>query len=251
MCKFLIDEYAWQGAQWIVSAIVLNGLVLGAVYRPLTFDDLERVRRKWRKKQIKLEARRFNVNVEQIKDNKSEESVSLNSQNIDETDSISEERSMLPRVHQLQQNGSDVRYPNLRMRTVSSSSIDKSEKNLNSMRKIGDSCHSLTWYASSMERLHENPAPERSALSVRSRASQKSKHAQEKQSFMDILKDVLNGVRDTMDFTMLTNPVFVIYGLSCIFCMAGKTGIHVNFFHIFRRQQWRIQNLRDRRGRHP
>ena len=234
MCKFLIDEYAWQGAQWIVSAIVLNGLVLGAVYRPLTFDDLERVRRKWRKKQIKLEARRLNVNVEQIKDNKSEESVSLNSQNIDETDSISEERSMLPRVHQLQQNGSDVKYPNLRMRTVSSSSIDKSETNLNSMRKIGDSCHSLTWYASSMERLHENPAPERSALSVRSKASQKSKHAQEKQSFMDILKDVLNGVRDTMDFTMLTNPVFVIYGLSCIFCMAGKTNTHVNFFHIFR-----------------
>ena len=223
MCKFLIDEYAWQGAQWIVSAIVLNGLVLGAVYRPLTFDDLERVRRKWRKKQIKLEARRLNVNVEQIKDNKSEESVSLNSQNIDETDSKSEERAMLSRVHQLQQYGSDVRYPNLRMRTVSSSSIDKSETNLNSMRTIGDSCHSLTWYASSMEKLHENSAPERSALSVRTRASQKSKPAQEKQSFMDILKDVLNGVRDTMDFTMLTNPVFVIYGLSCIFCMAGKT----------------------------
>ena len=223
MCKFLIDEYAWQGAQWIVSAIVLNGLVLGAVYRPLTFDDLERVRRKWRKKQIKLEAKRLNVNVEQIKDNKSEESVSINSQNIDEADDKFEEQSMLPRVHQLQQNGSDVRYPNLRMRTVSTSSIDKSESNLNSMRTIGDSCHSLTWYASSMERLHENPAPERSALSVRSRASQKSKLAQEKQSFMDILKDVLNGVRDTMDFTMLTNPVFVIYGLSCIFCMAGKT----------------------------
>ena len=224
MCKFLIDEYAWQGAQWIVSAIVLNGLVLGAVYRPLTFDDLERVRKKWRKKQIKLEAKRLNVEIEQMKDGKSEESVSLNSQNIDETDNNPlEERAMLPRVHQFQQNGSNVRYINLRMRTISTSSLDKSETNLNSMRKIGDSCHSLTWYASSMERLHENPAPERSVLSVRSKASQRSKLTQqEKQSFIDILKDVLNGVRDTMDFTMLTNPVFVIYGLSCIFCMAGK-----------------------------
>ena len=208
MCKFLIDEYAWQGAQWIVSAIVLNGLVLGAVYRPLTFDDLERVRRKWRKKQIKLEAKRLNVKVEQIKDNKSEESVSLNSQNIDETDNKLEERAMLPIDHQLQQNGSDSRYSNLRMRTVSSSSIDKSETNLNSMKKIGDSCHSLTWYASSLERLHENPAPERSALSVRSKASQRSKLGQEKQSFIDILKDILNGVKDTMDFTMANQSSF-------------------------------------------
>ncbi len=38
---------------------------------------------------------------------------------------------------------------------------------------------------------------------------------------MAILKDVLQGVRDTMDFTMLTDPVFVVYGLSCIFCMTG------------------------------
>ena len=233
MCKFLIDEYAWQGTQWIVAAIVLNGLVLGAVYRPLTFDDLERVRRKWRKKQIKMEAKRLNVKVEEIKDNKSEESVSLNSQNIDETDNKLEERAMLPKANQLQQNGNDSRYSNLRMRTISSSSIDKSETNLSSMRKIGDSCHSLTWYASSMEKLHENPAPERSAVSVRSRASQGSKLAQEKQSFIDILKDILNGVRDTMDFTMLTNPVFVIYGLSCIFCMAGKTSTCLLLLFMF------------------
>ena len=212
MCKFLIDQYAWQGAQWIVSAIVLNGLVLGAVYRPLTFDDLERVRKKWRRKQIKLEAKRLNVEVEKVKDNKSKDSTSLNSQIMDE----SEQRAMLPKVHDLRKNGS---HPNLRMRTISSTSIDNMESNLNSMRKIGDSCHSLTWYASSMEKLQENPAPERSVL------SQKSKLEQEKQSLIAILKDVLNGVQDTMDFTMLTNPIFVIYGLSCIFCMAGKLKI--------------------------
>ncbi len=45
---------------------------------------------------------------------------------------------------------------------------------------------------------------------------------QVQQSFVAMVKDVLQGVKDTMDFTMLTDPVFVIYGLSCIFCMTGK-----------------------------
>ena len=195
-------------------------MILGAVYRPLTFDDLEKVRKKWKKKQIKLEAKRLNVQVEE-KDNKSEDSVSIHSENMEETahNKHEETTTMLPRIHKLQQNGN---YSNLRMRTVSTSSVDKNDSNLNSMRKIGDSCHSLTWFASSMERLHENPAPEKSVLSIRSRASHKSKLAQEKQSFIDILKDVVKGVQDTMDLRMLKNPVFLIYGLSCIFCMAGK-----------------------------
>ncbi len=40
VCKLLIDQYAWRGAMWILSAIVLNGIVLGALYRPLTFRYL-------------------------------------------------------------------------------------------------------------------------------------------------------------------------------------------------------------------
>ena len=75
----------------------------------------------------------------------------------------SEQRAMLPKVNELQKNGS---HPNLRMRTISTASIDNMESNLNSMRKIGDSCHSLTCYASSMEKLHQNPALERGVLSI-------------------------------------------------------------------------------------
>ncbi len=190
MCKFLIDEYGWQGAQWIVCAIVLNGLVLGAVYRPITFTDLERVRRKWRRKQLKHarkdastdtqtdEASDMTKNTEV--DNKSDDS-SLNSFLLKTTEIKMQEKSaMLPRVVHLQ-NGSSV--SNLRMRTVSNSSVDRSEGNLWAMRGVGDSCHSLTWYASSMERLHPRTvqegqecgatAPEKSGLSIYSRASHK------------------------------------------------------------------------------
>ncbi|CAH1795975.1 unnamed protein product [Owenia fusiformis] len=35
LCRFLIDTYTWKGATWIISGIVLNGVVVGALFRPL------------------------------------------------------------------------------------------------------------------------------------------------------------------------------------------------------------------------
>ena len=32
--EVLISKYSWKGAAWVVSGIVLNGLVIGAIYRP-------------------------------------------------------------------------------------------------------------------------------------------------------------------------------------------------------------------------
>ena len=33
MTNSLIENYSWIGAQWIVAGIVLNGVILGAMYR--------------------------------------------------------------------------------------------------------------------------------------------------------------------------------------------------------------------------
>ena len=33
--SFLVQEYGWKGANIILGAIILNGIVFGAVYRPL------------------------------------------------------------------------------------------------------------------------------------------------------------------------------------------------------------------------
>ena len=35
LSAFLLDTYGWQGANWIISAIILHGVFLGALYRPL------------------------------------------------------------------------------------------------------------------------------------------------------------------------------------------------------------------------
>ena len=34
--EYLINLYSWKGAMWIVSGICLNGVVMGALFRPLS-----------------------------------------------------------------------------------------------------------------------------------------------------------------------------------------------------------------------
>ena len=36
LCEKLLQVYGWKGATWIVAGIVLNGVVMGALFRPLT-----------------------------------------------------------------------------------------------------------------------------------------------------------------------------------------------------------------------
>lgn len=40
-CEYLLSEFDWKGAMWIISALVLNGMVFAGLFRPLTFTDTE------------------------------------------------------------------------------------------------------------------------------------------------------------------------------------------------------------------
>lgn len=39
LCEFLLSQYNWKGAMWIISALSLHGLVFAGLYRPLLYDD--------------------------------------------------------------------------------------------------------------------------------------------------------------------------------------------------------------------
>ena len=41
LCEYLLSEYDWKGAMWIISALVLNGMIFAGLFRPLTFSDEE------------------------------------------------------------------------------------------------------------------------------------------------------------------------------------------------------------------
>ena len=36
LADWLLTHYGWQGANWVIAAIILNGVALGALFRPLT-----------------------------------------------------------------------------------------------------------------------------------------------------------------------------------------------------------------------
>ena len=36
LADWLLTNYGWQGANWVIAAIILNGVALGALFRPLT-----------------------------------------------------------------------------------------------------------------------------------------------------------------------------------------------------------------------
>ena len=40
LTEFLIEEYTWKGAMWVISGICLNGVVVAAVLRPLSATPL-------------------------------------------------------------------------------------------------------------------------------------------------------------------------------------------------------------------
>lgn len=46
LSEFLIEQYTWKGAMWIIAAIVLNGIPIAALLRPLEGTDVRSERKK-------------------------------------------------------------------------------------------------------------------------------------------------------------------------------------------------------------
>ncbi len=104
----------------------------------------------------------------------------------------------------------------LRKRNISNT-LDEGSSNVKQLPLIGDSWHSLSGYVTSMENISHSKSAPNLALKGTIQHSRPP-------SCVSIVKEILQNIKETMDFTMLQNPVFVIYGLSCIFCMAGTSG---------------------------
>lgn len=205
LCKYLIDLYGWQGAMWIVSAIVLNGLVLGGLYRPLTFDDLELIRQKWRAQKsaqeiIQVERRAKIVDLSNDNGNKVEIK-------FEDTDLFLGDKQLQDNIQSLRKNilerqhhrkyQTEIKQSDQQLLTVNPELCTSRADFLTSIESLTFSLPSVT----PSGYFGGNP-PEATTTSL--------------------VKDVLANIKDNFDFTVLRNPVFVIYGISCILCMAGE-----------------------------
>ncbi len=211
LCKLLIDNYAWQGAQWIVAALVLNGAILGALYRPLTELDMEIYRRKWRQKQgiTHGSLRNLEPEVAEHKLGQQQGHVTTDCRMTNSEPYLSVQQNPQPHKHPLF-SGKSKFVPEAYKRALTDSWHSLTGLTTSSLVNIPEACSHSNGYGS--------------VRSIKSRALD-SLHLDPAQSYstcISLFKDLLLDLKNTFDFSMLKDPVFDIYGLSCIFCMAGK-----------------------------
>ncbi|ELU15285.1 hypothetical protein CAPTEDRAFT_171191 [Capitella teleta] len=163
LCQVLIQTYAWRGAQWIIAGLVLNGVIIGAVFRPLTHAESDRHHGRTRKLTVC---------------------------------SYEEENVIYTRPDVTASKAAEVL----------SKAPTPNEDHISAVA----SSHNLS-VISSCEHLHESLP----SNTLHTKSNNKV------DSCMHVIKDLFKEVSKSMDVSVLKNPVFVVYGVSCILCMKG------------------------------
>lgn len=186
LSNILIRNYGWKGATIIISGIVLNGLVCGALFRPL---------------EIK------------VKNNDAEDASENNANNKAHTNgySNSEKNAYLNRSYQ---EICSAKSPECAKYCKSMDDLILKDSHTN-----GDVTKMLyrkdRFYSGSLKSLNQHEDKfDLDAVKVQEDLEKKSGCSKYCSSF-------LASLRQTMDFSLLLNPVFTVYGISCFLCMFG------------------------------
>lgn len=213
----LLSVYSWKGATWIMSGLVLNGVVMGALFRPLEPARQRPPPATTDKQDIELQ------DVE--KHNK----VSKNG----------EPASALPQhvshstLHSLQ-NLSSVSKTECTVKQCCNSMDDIHLSYRGKQKKpqpptVEDLSRPMyrkdIFYSGSLHHLPEYQASPDSTSYVCSVTSipQVSQENTGICSWCAVqCKALTDTLRQMIDFSLLKNPVFCIYGLACFLCMGGR-----------------------------
>ncbi|CAD5117746.1 DgyrCDS6491 [Dimorphilus gyrociliatus] len=184
LCNALISNYGWKGATIIISGVVLNGLVCGALFRPL---------------EVKMKKEKDNLK------NNDSNGIHINGC------SQSERNKYLNRSYQEICN---VKSPECAKYCKSMDDLILKDSLIN-----GDKTKMLyrkdRFYSGSLKSLNQNEDKfDLEAVKVQEDLEKSSGCSKYCSSFLASMKQ-------TMDFSLLLNPVFKIYGISCFLCMFG------------------------------
>lgn len=209
LCDRLLATYGWKGATWIIAGIVLNGVVVGALFRPLADGQRSRPpcdeeprfpetvanncgRHKTRGKSIDevLLHRKSNSNGTARPHGGSLRTLLTAEANCEKADIFLELSKSVDHITPARL----AEYQN-----------DRQLKQNDMLRRkdifYSGSLLSLPGY---------RPSAERNGEVVRIRKSG------------NIFKAIIDTLRRMIDFSLLRNPVFCVYGLSCFLCMTGN-----------------------------
>lgn len=189
MSRYLVSEYSWQGATLIIAGICLHGVVIGLLFRPLLPEDAIAPDVEQTPTQSLLPPKNDDVtNV------KSSEACTLSLQNLTYCNTEPPD-VVLTSVDNL--------YMRSRHKPSSAAARRHFERSVNNPLNRKD-----IFYSGSIQNLprHTEVAPP---------AEEEVEPAEEN-------SDCAASLKQTMDVSLLANPVFLIYGISCFLCMYGE-----------------------------
>lgn len=235
LCELLLNTYGWQGATWVIAGLVLNGAVCGAIFRPLQATPQQ------------------HAECEQ-----SDPVTSLSAEGLGGTTVASngtpQPKDLLRQrlLHSLEGAANGAPQPTScvikSMQDLSASSVDHPHSYPHPTTTLSRSCewtfnkdcveHSDAkrraeelrrplarkdiFYSGSVQHLAEykecgdRDSYIRSVTDVPSDTEHSPRH-----ECARTLRSAWRSLRTMMDFSLLSNPVFLIYGASCFLCMTG------------------------------
>ncbi|KAL3886823.1 hypothetical protein ACJMK2_026788 [Sinanodonta woodiana] len=237
LCEYLLSEYGWKGAMWIISGIILNGVVFASLFRPLESMNTITVSTDDSTCGLENDVTQNDVNLQPVKimvwdENGVEQGVF--SAGDDELKNTKEQQIYKWRSMEL----TEIKMQEEMARNYEIAQLcfsqdleiqPKTRQKLRQSRELRTSplIRKDVFYSGSIQNIPEFKNAKNKTEFVRSMTR------------LDSESSVIGGGRrcgvfsDLFDFSLLKSPTFVVYGVSCLLCMFGFSTMFVPFYSLY------------------
>lgn len=214
LCEFLLKKYSWQGAMWIISGMVLNGIVFSTFFRPLSETCAKK-----KNNNSKME-NECDVNVVLFDENGKTKKPFLPG------DFETSLKNPIYRCKSMElTNGNSSNGSTWVGRLAHSQDISQGVKKRTHKNKTPTTLNPLArkdiFYSGSLHNIAEHKHSKNEAEFI---AKMTISHEEIDTESLDQSKchQCKSSFSELFDFSLFLSPTFVIYGTSCFLCMFGK-----------------------------
>ena len=201
LADWLLSKYGWKGATWIIAGLVLNGVVVGALFRPLA-DGPRRGRPR------DQEPRHTETVVNHIVRHK------RRGNSVDEV-----------LLHRKSNSNGTARPEGGSLRTLLApeANCDKGDMFLELSKSVDHiTTHHNDRQNDVLRRKDMFYSGSVLTLPVYTAPSERNGDVAGMHTSGNAFTAIIETLRRMIDFSLLRNPVFCVYGSSCFLCMTGK-----------------------------
>ncbi len=247
LCEKLLSLYSWKGATWIIAGVALNGVVMGALFRPLEASPAPR-RKRLPTISFTEEGHVVSIHTPTAKSDIELQTNAtkpyLEPQNILKTKLLSQhlqkhvtdDSKHIQSMHNLSPNsGADntLQVPQCTKLYKSmddiflQEAVKQQQENDKRARELERPMYRKDiFYSGSIMNLPQYRSSQDVESYVQSITNIPVSIPDEKNGChwqcLRMCKSMTDTMSEMMDFSLLGNPVFALYGLSCFLCMGGE-----------------------------